>query len=70
MKSKLVCLLVVTGALTSSVPASDPSEVGSSVTTIDALVADTVASNPELKFYEAEIAAADAGRKSRVARCM
>jgi len=64
MKSKLVCLLVVTGALTSSVPASDPSEVGSSVTTIDALVADTVASNPELKFYEAEIAAADAGRKS------
>ena len=64
MKSKLVCLLVVTGALTSSVPASDPSEVGSSVTTIDALVADTVASNPELKFYEAEIAAADAGRES------
>lgn len=64
MKSKLVCLLVVTGALKFSVVAAAPLEVEPSLTSIDALVADTVASNPELKFYEAEIAAARAGRKS------
>lgn len=64
MKSELVCLLVVTGALKFSVAAAGPSGVESSVTTIDALVADTVANNPELKFYEAEIAATRAGRKS------
>jgi cobalt-zinc-cadmium efflux system outer membrane protein len=43
---------------------SSVTTVESSVTTIDALVADTVANNPEFKFYEAEIAAARAGRKS------
>jgi cobalt-zinc-cadmium efflux system outer membrane protein len=32
--------------------------------TLDALVADTVAHNPELKFYEAEIAAARGGRRT------
>lgn len=31
---------------------------------LDALVAETLAKNPELKFYEAEIAAARAGRKT------
>ena len=64
MNSKLVCLLVVTGAVKFSVVAAAPPEVDASVTTIDALVADTLASNPELKFYEAEIAAARAGQKS------
>jgi outer membrane protein, heavy metal efflux system len=33
-------------------------------TTLDALVTETLARNPELKFYEAEILAAKAGRKS------
>ncbi len=64
MISKLVWLLVVTGALEISVVAAAPSDADTSVTTIDALVADTMASNPELKFYEAEIAAARAGQKS------
>jgi cobalt-zinc-cadmium efflux system outer membrane protein len=64
MKSKLVCLLVVTGALKLSVAPADPSEATSPVTTIDALVAEVTANNPELKFYEAEIAAARAGQKS------
>ena len=33
-------------------------------TSLDALVAEALAKNPELKFYEAEIAAAKAGRKT------
>ena len=33
-------------------------------TTLDTLVADALAKNPELKFYEAEITAAQAGRKT------
>src|SRR5262245_52603917 len=32
--------------------------------TLDALVVEALARNPELKFYEAEIAAAKAGRKT------
>jgi len=48
-----VCLLVVASVLNSA-----------PVTTIDALVADTVANNLELKFYEGEIAAARAGRQT------
>ena len=32
--------------------------------TLDALVAETLERNPELKFYEAEIAAAKGGRKT------
>lgn len=38
--------------------------VASGSTTIDALVADALGNNPELKFYEAEIVAAKAGRKT------
>lgn len=64
MKSNLVCLLVVTGALRLSAAAADPAEPESSGTTIDALAAEAVANNPELKFYEAELAAVAAGRKS------
>jgi len=59
MNLKLGCLWLVAGALTFPLAAAD-----TPVTTIDALVADTLASNPELKFYEAEIAAARAGQKS------
>src|SRR5215813_10054623 len=33
-------------------------------TTVDALVAEALARNPELKFYQTEIAAAKAGRKT------
>jgi cobalt-zinc-cadmium efflux system outer membrane protein len=64
MNSKVVCLLLVTSALKGSVAAAEVSEAGSASTPIESLVADTVASNPELKFYEAELDAARAGRKS------
>ena len=37
---------------------------GAEPITLDALVAETLASNPELKFYEAEIAAARGGRRA------
>jgi outer membrane protein, heavy metal efflux system len=47
--------LAVGLVLVVAAPASEP-------VTLDALVADTVARNPELKFYEAEVAAARGGR--------
>lgn len=65
MNQRLVCLLLVlTGAVWCAVDAARSSSNESSVTTIESLVGDAVANNPELKFYEAEIAAARAGRQS------
>jgi cobalt-zinc-cadmium efflux system outer membrane protein len=40
------------------------SALGTNATTLDALVADALEKNPELRFYEAEIKAAHAGRKT------
>ena len=37
---------------------------GTNVVMLDALVADVLEKNPELQFYEAEISAAKAGRKT------
>lgn len=41
-----------------------PTVVATQATTLEALVAETLANNPELQFYQAELAAARAGRKS------
>jgi len=53
--NRLISVLVLTLTSAASVPATES-------ITLDALVAETVAKNPELQFYEAEIAAARAGR--------
>ena len=49
------------GAETNDVPLS---VTATNVVTLDALVAETLQRNPELKFYEMEIRAAQAGRKT------
>jgi cobalt-zinc-cadmium efflux system outer membrane protein len=49
------------GAETNDAPAM---AVTTNVATLDALVAETLERNPELKFYEAEIVAAKGGRKT------
>ena len=56
LKSKITA--VATAFFTLFIPASFAAEP----VPLDALVAETVARNPELKFYEAEIAAAKGGR--------
>jgi outer membrane protein, heavy metal efflux system len=60
---KLIWLAVLGSAVMSGVAAESDATNGSP-TTLDGLVADALAHNPELKFYEAEIAAAKAGRKT------
>ena len=59
MKLNCFCLsLLLSGTVgAADIPAAAP-------TTIDALVVEALERNPELKFYEAEITAAKAGRKS------
>ena len=49
------------GAETNDVPMAS---TGANVASLDALVAETLERNPELKFYEAEILAAKGGRKT------
>ncbi len=56
----LACIALVSGAATTSALCQ---ETNTSMS-LDALVAEALAKNPELKFYEAEIAAAKAGRKT------
>jgi outer membrane protein, heavy metal efflux system len=46
------------------VAAAEAGATNGSPTTLEHLVADALAKNPELRFYEAEIAAAKAGRKT------
>src|SRR3989454_415626 len=57
-------LLAVVGSAALNAVAAEEEATNAAPTTLDALVADTLAKNPELKFYEAEIAAAKAGRKT------
>jgi len=57
-------LLAVIGSVALNAVAAEEEATNAAATTLDALVADTLAKNPELKFYEAEIAAAKAGRKT------
>lgn len=67
-KSTLLLVVALTSSFCPWSHAADPvSAVASDATaarTIDALVSEALANNPELRFYEAEMAAAKAGRKS------
>ena len=65
---KFAMPLILTAALSGIIPAAigqetNPAPEHASVT-LDALVGEALQNNPELKFYEAEIAAAKAGRKN------
>ena len=57
-------LLAVLGSAALSANAAETVTTNSMALTLDAVVADALAKNPELKFYQAEIAAAKAGRKT------
>ncbi len=63
MKRIFICCLFVVCAVQNGFCADAPANDANSAT-LDALVAEALAQNPELKFYEAEIAAAKAGRKT------
>ena len=58
--------MVVLGSAARGAETNEVSTVlsATNVATLDALVAETLERNPELKFYEAEIAAAKGGRKT------
>jgi outer membrane protein, heavy metal efflux system len=60
---KFICLAVL-GSRVMTAVAAEGGATNGSPTTLDGLVADALAQNPELKFYEAEIGAAKAGRKT------
>ncbi len=69
MKRMCLCSLILVGVLGSAARGAETNEASTAVTatnaaTLDALVAETLERNPELKFYEAEIAAAKGGRKT------
>lgn len=59
-------LMVVLGSAARGAETNEASTVlsATNTATLDALVAETLERNPELKFYEAEIAAAKGGRKT------
>jgi cobalt-zinc-cadmium efflux system outer membrane protein len=68
---KRICISgwILLAMVASAVRGAETNESPSAVTatnavTLEALVAETLERNPELKFYEAEIAAAKAGRKT------
>ena len=57
-------LLAVLGSAPLGGNAAEPVTTNSMAVTLDAVVADALEKNPELKFYQAEIAAAKAGRRT------
>jgi cobalt-zinc-cadmium efflux system outer membrane protein len=57
-------LLSVLGNPALNLPAADSPVAGTNGVALDALVSEALEDNPELKFYEAEITAAKAGRKT------
>ena len=60
-----LCLVAVLGrSVVAAEKDSPPSPPTNALLTLDALVAEALERNPELKFYNAEIAAAQAGRKT------
>ena len=59
--SRMVARAILALSLTCSVAVAEPQEVP---LTIEGLVAQALARNPELRYYKAEIAVAKAGRKS------
>jgi len=68
MKRLNFCLPLLTAVLVGATPIAKCQETNSNSPTaslsLDTLVAEALEKNPELKFYEAELAAARAGRKS------
>src|SRR5436309_15970725 len=67
LRTGAALLSVVNVGLCFSAEREEPGRVGSSPTnalTLEALVADTLANNPELNFYKAEIAAARGERQT------
>ena len=67
MNRYCICKLIWLTALGSAslnVPAGEAEATNAPPTTLDTLVAETLAKNPELRFYEGEIAAAKAARKT------
>lgn len=69
MKRTCLCSLILVGVLGGAARGAETNEASSvlsatNTATLDALVAETLERNPELKFYEAEIAAAKGGRKT------
>jgi cobalt-zinc-cadmium efflux system outer membrane protein len=69
MKRICICSLILMGLLGSAARGAETNDVpmastATNTTTLDALVAETLERNPELKFYEAEIAAAKGWRKT------
>lgn len=59
----LTAALLSTTILATSAQETNPAP-SNTVLSVDELIVETLAKNPELKFYEAEIAAAKAGRKT------
>jgi outer membrane protein, heavy metal efflux system len=57
-------LVAAFGSVALGARAAEPLVVNTNAVSLDALVAETLERNPELKFYQAEIAAAKAGRKT------
>ena len=57
-------LVALLGSAAPGARAAEPLVGNANVVSLDALVAETLERNPELKFYQAEIAAAQAGRKT------
>jgi cobalt-zinc-cadmium efflux system outer membrane protein len=66
MKKRISVIALAVAALSLRAAAPDgASVVGTNLSlTPDALVAEALERNPELKFYEAEVSAAKAGRRS------
>lgn len=57
-------LLAVLGSAALNLPVADSPAADTNGVALEALVAEALEHNPELKFYEAEITAANAGRKT------
>src|SRR5687768_6640736 len=68
MKRMIICGLILMdvlgGAVCGAKANETPAKVATKAVTLDALVAETLEQNPELKFYEVEILGAKAGRKT------
>ncbi len=67
MKQTWICSLILLAVLNSAARGAETNGVSATATngvSLDALVAEALARNPELKFYEAEILAAQAERRT------
>ncbi len=60
----LMTVLAALGGVAAESPTNQVSSVAANAMTLDALVAQALTNNPEIKFYEAELTLARAGRKA------